>query len=225
MIILGDYMKLYVDTIVLDEIKDAMNSGYVYGITSNPFLFKNGLKKSYRELIEELAPYVRNEFHVQVPGRNHEEYIQYAHRIYDIDPSKIFVKIPTSREGIKAMKILKETGVRITATAVTSVTQAIAVALLEVDYAAPFVTRLDESGYNGLEILKDIIEIYRNNNIKTKIIAASIRTPRQVIEAYKLGAYGVTIKYDMFTKLVDSPISQEIIKQMNNIWDKTPLGW
>ncbi|MCD6195681.1 MAG: hypothetical protein J7J82_02730 [Staphylothermus sp.] len=218
-------MKLYVDTIVLNEIKDAMSSGFVYGITSNPFLFKNGLKKPYRELIEELAPYVKNEFHVQVPGRTHEEYIRNAHRIYDIDPGKIFVKIPASREGIKAMKALKETGVRITATAVTSVTQAIVLALLGADYVAPFVTRLDESGYDGLETLKDIIEIYRNHNVKTKILAASIRTSRQVIEAYRLGAYGVTVKYSLFAKLIDSPASQEIIKQMDNIWDKTPLGW
>ena len=213
------------DTIILDEIKNAMNSGFVYGITCNPFLFKNDLKKPYKELIEELIPYVKNEFHVQVPGRDNKEYIQNAQRIYDIDPNKIIIKIPTWHEGIKAIKVLKETGVRITATAVTSVTQAIVVALLEVDYVAPFVTRLDESGYDGLKTLKDIIEIYRNNSVKTKILAASIRTPRQVIEAYKLGAYAVTVKYSLFTRLVESPVSQEIIKQMNNIWDKTPLGW
>jgi transaldolase len=213
-------MRLYVDTIILDEIKKAMESGFVYGITCNPFLFKNKLNKPFKKLIEDLVPHIKNEFHVQVPGHNRDELIKNAYEIYEIDPKKIIIKIPISSENVTVVKILKENDIKVTGTAVTSIAQAIVLALLNVDYIAPFVSRLDEAGYNGMSILKNIIEIYRINNVKTKIIAASIRTLKQVISAYKLGADAVTVKYDLFIRLIDSGFSHDIINQMNNVWSK-----
>ena len=213
-------MRLYIDSIIKDEIVEAIGSGFIYGVTSNPFLFNSDTKISLKNLVEELIPYVGNEFHVQVPGRNCDEYVKNALVIYDIEPKKVVIKIPTHNEGVKAMRILKESGVRVTATAITNVVQGIVVAILGVDYVAPFISRIDEYGYNGLDIVKQLAEIYRIHKVKTMILAASIRTPIQLTEAFKAGADCATIKYTLFKNIAESAISNKIISQMNDIWRK-----
>lgn len=218
-------MRLYVDTVDRREAEEAVRSGLVYGITSNPFLFRSGLDKPLLRLVEELLPYVGNEFHVQVPGRSGEEYFRNGQRVFELDPKRIVVKIPTHREGVEGMRLLKEVGVRVTATAVTTVHQAIAVALLGVDYVAPFMARADESGYSGSELIRGIAEVYRVHGVKTLIIAASIRNPVQVVEAFRAGAHAVTVKHSLFRELAESPASRRIIGQMNEIWSRTELGW
>ncbi len=211
-------MRLYVDSIVKNEIIEAIGSGFVYGVTSNPFIFSNGLKTSLKKLVTELLPYIGNEFHVQVPGRNCDEYVKNATIIYDIDPKKIVIKIPMHSEGVKAMKVLKEMGVKITATAITNVEQAIVAALLGVDYVAPFVARVDESGYSGIDVVRAIVEVYRVHKVKTLVLAASIRTPIQLVNAFMVGADCVTVKYSLLKSIVDSVVSNRVINQMNEIW-------
>jgi len=201
-----------------NEIVEAIESGFIYGVTSNPFIFSNNLKISLKSLVEELIPYIGNEFHVQVPGRDSSEYVKNALTIFNIDPKKVVIKIPMHSEGVKAMKMLKEVGVRITATAITNVIQGIVAALLGVDYVAPFIARVDESGYSGVELVKQLAEIYRIHKAKTLILAASIRTLTQLVNAFRAGADCATIKYSIFKNVVESNISSKIIFQMNEIW-------
>ncbi len=211
-------MRLYIDSIMKNEIVEAIESGFIYGVTSNPFIFSNNLKISLKSLVEELIPYIGNEFHVQVPGRDSSEYVKNALTIFNIDPKKVVIKIPMHSEGVKAMKMLKEVGVRITATAITNVIQGIVAALLGVDYVAPFIARVDESGYSGVELVKQLAEIYRIHKAKTLILAASIRTLTQLVNAFRAGADCATIKYSIFKNVVESDISSKIIFQMNEIW-------
>jgi len=211
-------LRLYIDSIMKNEIVEAIESGFIYGVTSNPFIFSNNLKISLKSLVEELIPYIGNEFHVQVPGRDSSEYVKNALTIFNIDPKKVVIKIPMHSEGVKAMKMLKEVGVRITATAITNVIQGIVAALLGVDYVAPFIARVDESGYSGVELVKQLAEIYRIHKAKTLILAASIRTLTQLVNAFRAGADCATIKYSIFKNVVESDISSKIIFQMNEIW-------
>lgn len=213
-------LRLYIDSIIKNEIVEAIESGFIYGVTSNPFIFSNDLKISLKSLVEELIPYIGNEFHVQVPGRDSSEYVKNALTIFNIDPKKVVIKIPMHSEGVKAMKMLKEVGVRITATAITNVIQGIVAALLDVDYVAPFIARVDESGYSGVELVRQLAEVYRINKVKTLILAASIRTPIQLVNAFRAGADCATIKYSLFKNIVESAISNRIISQMNEIWKK-----
>jgi transaldolase len=211
-------VRLYIDSIVKNEIVEAMGSGFVYGVTSNPFLFNSNSKVHLKNIVEELIPYVGNEFHVQVPGRDSDEYVKNALTIFNIDPKKLVIKIPMHSEGVKAMKVLKDVGVRVTATAVTNVVQGVVAALLGVDYVAPFVSRVDEAGYNGVEVVRQLAEVYRVHRVKTMIIAASIRTPTQLVNAFRAGADCATVKYSLFKSVVESATSNKIISQMNEIW-------
>lgn len=211
-------VRLYVDSIVKSEIIEAIGSGFVYGVTSNPFIFSNDVKTSLKKLVEELTPYVGNEFHVQVPGRNCDEYVKNALTIYNIDPKKIVIKIPMHSEGVKAIKMLKEMGVRVTVTAITNVGQAIVAALLGADYVAPFIARVEESGYSGIDVIKMIVEMYRVHRVRTLVLAASIRTPMQLVNAFIAGASCATVKYSLLKSIVDSAVSNRIISQMNEIW-------
>ncbi len=211
-------MRLYVDTVDPREIDEAMGSGVVYGVTSNPFLYAERGVESLRSLVEELEPHVRNELHVQVPGRRNSELVDNALMVYEVNPRKIVVKIPAIAEGFKAMRQLKERGVRVTATAVTTASQAILASLVGADYVAPYVGRVDEAGYGGMELLRTIIEIYRAQRTDTMILAASMRSPGQVVEAYRLGADAVTVKYSMFRRLMESQLTEAIMRQVDDIW-------
>lgn len=211
-------LRLYIDSIVKDEIIEAMESGFIYGVTSNPFILGSSVKKSLKSLVEELIPYVGNEFHVQVPGKNSDEYVRNAIAIHSIDAKKIVIKIPMHNEGVKAMKMLKEMGVRVTATAVTNVGQAILAALLNVDYVAPFVARVEESGYSGIDLIREIVEVYRVHRVRTLVLAASIRTPIQLIEVFKAGADCATVRYSIIRSFIESAVSNRIINQMNEFW-------
>lgn len=213
-------MRLYLDTIDAREAAYAINTGLIYGLTSNPFLFEGKTDKPLVQTVSELLPYAHNELHVQVPGRTGDEYLKNGLAIYELDPKRIIIKIPVHREGLNGIKLLKEVGVRVTATAVTTSYQAILVGLLNVDYVAPFVTRISEAGYNGLKVIRRISKLYQMNNIKTLIIAASIRSVNQIIGALDAGAHAVTVKYPLFIRLLESPLSNKIIAQMNDAWNK-----
>mgnify|MGYP001772664594 CR=1 FL=1 len=214
-------MRLYLDSAVPEEIRRGLETGLFYGVTMNPFLLRNHpllTSMSFTELVKMLEPLVEKEFHVQVPGNSFEELVKNALKVHAINPEKIFIKIPATPEGFKAISLLKKKGVRITVTAITSPAQAVLAALLGAEYVAPFTTRVYELGGDGMGLLRKILHLYRTHGVSTMVIAASIRSVDQVLKAFALGSHAVTIKYSLLQRLLLSEQTEEIVKEMNEAW-------
>jgi len=182
-------MKLLIDDARLDQIKHIYEYFPVDGVTTNPsILAKNGglpfaTLLAIREFIGAEA-----ELHVQVISRDAQGMIAEGRRIASVLGHNTFVKIPTVPEGLKAMRALSSEGYHITATTIYTPMQAYLAARAGADYAAPYVNRIDDLGTNGVQASKDMHDIFRNNGLKTRLLAASFKNSLQVLE---LCAYGV----------------------------------
>jgi len=171
----------------------------------------------YIDIIEAIVPIAGEEFHVQVPGVNEEEIVQNAIKIHSISPERIVIKIPLNNEGAKAIKKLKriDPTIRITATAILTVEQAIIANILGVNYIAPFISRAYEIGIDGLKLVSKISAIYNQHKSNIFILAASIRNSYQAVEALRRGAHGITMKYKLLSRFISNESIEELINLMN----------
>lgn len=214
-------MKFFLDTANLDEIREGVSWGAVDGITTNPTLISKEIKKgiSYKELITKILEMVDGPVSLEVTGNVHEDMVKEA-RILKSLGENVVIKIPTTVEGLKAIKILKNEGIDTNATLVFSLNQAILVAKAGATYVSPFVGRLDDIGEEGMSLIEDIRTAYDNYKIETKIIVASIRHPIHVREAALIGADIATMPFEVFAKLISHPKTDEGIKRFMDDWSK-----
>ncbi len=196
-------MKFIIDDANIEKIKEIYTTFPADGVTTNPsILAKNGKQpfetlKEIREFIGEDA-----ELHVQVVALDMEGMIEDAHRIQKELGKNTYVKIPTTKEGLKAMKALKKEGAKITATAIYTQMQAFLAGKIGADYAAPYVNRIDNLGADGIKTAKDIHDIFKNNNLKTEVLAASFKNSQQVLELCKYGIGASTMSPDVIEGLI-----------------------
>lgn len=196
-------MKLIIDDVNIDKIKDIYSTFQIDGVTSNPsIIFKYGKKpykvlKEIREFIGENA-----ELHVQVISDKSEDMVKEAYKIIEQLGRNTYIKIPVTREGLKAIKALSKDGINITATAVYTQMQAYLAGIAGAKYAAPYVNRIDNLGANGIQVAKDIHDIFEKNNLKTEVLAASFKNSQQVLELCKYGIGAATISPDIIEGLI-----------------------
>lgn len=199
-------MKFLIDHGDLETIKRLWETYPIDGVTTNPsILAKTGgnpyeVLKSIRSLIGREA-----ELHVQVAARKPEGMIADAHRIVEELGKGTFVKIPAIPEGFKAMKSLHAEGISITATAIYTPMQAFLAAKCGASYAAPYVNRIDNMGYDGVEAAKSIHDIFAANGLPCKVLAASFKNSQQVLELCKYGVGACTVAPDVIENLVKNP--------------------
>lgn len=212
-------MKIVIDTANIEEIKTANEWGVIDGVTTNPTLVaKEG--KDFKALINEILGIVDDPISVEVISTDSEGMVKEA-----LDMSKwsenIVVKIPMIPEGLKAIKILNESGVKTNVTLVFSVNQAILAAKAGATYVSPFIGRLDDIRHDGMQIIKDIVEIYKKyDSFKTEIIVASVRHPLHVIESAKTGAHVATIPYGVIEKMFKHPLTDIGLEKFLKDWGK-----
>lgn len=211
-------MKIFIDTANIDEIRTANEWGVIDGVTTNPTLVaKEG--KDFKSTVNQILSIVDGPISVEVISTDSKGMVKEA-----LDMAKwsknIIIKIPMIPEGLKAVKILNEKGVKTNVTLVFSVNQAILAAKAGATYVSPFIGRLDDIGHDGMQIIRDMVQIYKLYDFKTEIIVASVRHPLHVIESAKIGAHVATIPYSVIEKMFKHPLTDIGLEKFLKDWKK-----
>lgn len=212
-------MKFFLDTAEVEKIKAANKLFDLEGITTNPTLIMKA-GRDQKEAIQEIATIIKGPISVEGVAEKAEEMIKDAEEFAKWAPN-VVVKIPMTEEGIKAVQILKKKGIKTNVTLVFSSTQALIAAKAGADYVSPFVGRLDDIGEDGMQLIRDIVVIYKNYGIKTEVITASVRSPAHVVEAAKAGSHIATIPYAVFEKLFKHELTDKGIQRFYEDYKKT----
>lgn len=214
-------MKIFLDTANLNEIKKAKALGLVDGVTTNPTLLaKEG--EETEPLIRRISEVVKGPVNVEVTRNTHDEMIKEA-KVMATWGEEIVIKIPVNIEGLKVVKTLSSEGIRTNVTLVFSASQALLAAKAGATYVCPFLGRLDDISFNGLELIRQIRGIYQNyDEIKTKLVVASVRHPIHVIESGLMGAEIVTIPPAVLEQMVKHPLTDKGIAQFLEDAKKIP---
>ncbi|MBQ8525403.1 MAG: fructose-6-phosphate aldolase [Clostridia bacterium] len=210
-------MKLFIDTANTEEIREANDLGVICGVTTNPSLIaKEG--RVFEEVINEITEIVDGPISAEVISLDAEGMVAEAIPLAKINKN-IVIKIPMTAEGLKATKKLTAMGIHTNVTLVFSAAQALLAARAGATYVSPFLGRLDDIGSDGMTLISDIVEIFEMHDIKTEIIAASIRHPLHVIDAAKMGAHIATIPYKIIMQMIKHPLTDAGIEKFLKDWE------
>lgn len=213
-------MKLFIDTANVEEIRKANDMGVICGVTTNPSLIaKEG--RNFEEVVREITSIVDGPISAEVISLDSEGMIREAIELSKIHKN-IIIKIPMTAEGLKAVKVLSNEKIKTNVTLIFSAGQALLAAKAGATYVSPFAGRLDDIGNDGMNLIKEIVDIFRNYEIDTEIIAASIRHPMHVIEAAKLGCHIATVPYKVIIQLTKHPLTDKGIDQFLKDWESVP---
>lgn len=210
-------MKFFIDTANVEEIKKANRMGFIAGVTTNPSLIaKEG--RDFNEVIKEITSIVDGPISGEVVSLEADKMVEEGRVIAKIHPNMV-VKIPMTGEGLAAVKVLTSEGIKTNVTLVFSAAQALLAARSGASYVSPFLGRLDDIGQDGLELIRDIAEIFAVHDIKTEIISASVRHPIHVIECAKAGADIATVPYKVFEQMLKHPLTDSGIEKFLADWE------
>jgi transaldolase len=211
-------MKIFLDTANIDSIKKYNDMGLVDGITTNPTLLSKE-KGNPAEIMRQIVKIVKGPVSLEVVGITAEELIEEAHRLKKYGQN-VVVKIPMIPDGMKAVKKLKAEGVETNATLIFSANQAILAAKAGAAYVSPFIGRLDDAGQEGMAVIREIVQIFKNYQFDTNVLVASVRHPLHVIEAGKIGAHVVTLPPDILGKMMSHPLTDKGLSAFLSDWEK-----
>jgi transaldolase len=215
-------MKLFLDTASVDEIRQMWGIGILDGVTTNPSLVaKEGRK--FEELILEICRLGVPSVSAEVVAVDTDGMLAEGRRIRALHPA-IYVKIPMTPAGLKATKVLASEGTRVNMTLVFSANQALLAAKVGAAYVSPFIGRLDDQGQVGMDLIRDIVPIFRNYRYKTEVLVASVRHPIHVLEAAKAGADIATMPFNVMEKLAQHPLTDLGLAKFLKDWEKVPKG-
>jgi fructose-6-phosphate aldolase, TalC/MipB family len=209
-------MKFFLDTANVDYIKEANEMGVICGVTTNPSLVaKEG--RDFNEVIKEITEIVDGPISGEVISEDAAGMIKEGREISKIHKNMI-VKIPMTKEGLKATKVLASEGIKTNVTLIFSATQALLAANAGATYVSPFLGRVDDISMIGMDLVRDIAEIFAVHGIETEIIAASVRNPIHVIEAAKAGADIATIPYALVMQMLKHPLTDQGLEKFKADW-------
>ena len=211
-------MQLFLDTANLDEIKEAASWGVVAGVTTNPSLVAKE-KKDFKALVKEIASIVPGPISAEVLSDNAEDMIPEARELAKI-ASNIVVKIPMTKEGLKAVKVLSKEGIKTNVTLVFSASQGLLAAVAGASYISPFVGRMDDISNEGMDVVEDLVVILANYGLPAQVIVASVRHPMHVIEAARLSAHIATVPFKVLEQMLHHPLTDIGIKRFKDDWAK-----
>lgn len=209
-------MRFFLDTANVDHIKEANEMGVICGVTTNPSLVaKEG--RDFNEVIKEITSIVDGPISGEVVAEDAQGMIKEGREIAAIHKNMI-VKIPMTAEGLKATKVLSSEGIKTNVTLIFSATQALLAANAGATYVSPFLGRVDDISMIGMDLVRDIAEIFAVHGIETEIIAASVRNPIHVIEAAKAGADIATIPYALVMQMLNHPLTDQGLEKFKADW-------
>ncbi|MCI4340240.1 MAG: fructose-6-phosphate aldolase [Thermoplasmata archaeon] len=215
-------MKLFLDTASVPEIRTMWETGILDGVTTNPSLVaKEGRK--FEEVLREICALGVPSVSAEVVGTTVEQMLTEGRHLREIHRA-IYVKVPMTPNGLKATKQLASEGTRVNMTLVFSATQALLAAKVGAAYVSPFIGRLDDQSQDGMHLIEEIVQIYRNYGYTTEVLVASIRHPIHVLEAAKLGAGIATMPFSVMEKLAQHPLTDLGLARFLKDWEKVPKG-
>ena len=199
-------MRLFLDTANIDEIREVARMGVLSGVTTNPTLMAKEKGVEYRERVVEICEVVKGPVSAECIARDVPGLIAEAKEVAVWHPN-VVVKIPIDAVGLEATSKLSREGVKVNMTLVFSANQALLAALAGAVYVSPFVGRLDDAGHDGMEVVRDAVEIIDRYRLPAQVIAASLRHPRHVVAAAKCGAPIATLPYSVFMAMLKHPLT------------------
>jgi len=212
-------MKLFIDTADVDQIREAASWGIVDGVTTNPtHVSKTG--RSPIELYEEICSLVDGPISLETVALDADQIVTEARQLAKIADNAV-IKVPIIREGMKAVKRLADEGIRTNVTVTFSPLQALVAAKAGASYISPFVGRLDAVGHFGMDLVRQIKQIYDNYLFDTEIIVAAVRHPQHVLEAALAGADICTMRFEQLQQLYDHPLTDKGIDSFLADWKKS----
>jgi transaldolase len=215
-------MQLFMDSASVKEISDAVEHGLIDGVTTNPSLIaKEG--RDFRELVEEICRIVPGPVSVEVVATTYKEMMFEGKEIAKI-ADNVVVKIPMIKEGLRAVRDLTRDGIRVNVTLVFSPAQALLAAKAGATYVSPFIGRLDDYGHVGMDVVRDIVTIYKNYGFPAQVLVASIRNPLHLIEAALMGAHVATLPPQVLQQLLKHPLTDVGLERFLADWQKVPQG-
>ena len=213
-------MKIFIDTANIEHIREVNSWGILDGVTTNPSLVaKEGME--FEQVIREICSIVDGDISAEAVSLDAEGMVKEARELSKMHKN-VVVKIPMTSEGLKAVKVLSAEGVRTNVTLVFSANQALMAAKAGATYVSPFVGRLDDINHTGMDLVRDIVEIFSLHGFDTQVIAASIRHPLHVTEAALAGAHVATIPYDVLKKMLKHNLTDVGIERFLKDWEKVP---
>jgi len=219
-------MKFFLDTANLDELTKGAAWGIVDGVTTNPSLIaKEG--RPLEEQIRRICEIVDGDISAEVVATESKEMIREGRELSRIHKN-IVVKCPLTRDGIRATKALSSEGIRVNVTLCFSAGQALLAAKAGAYFISPFVGRLDDIGWTGMELIRSITTIYKNYGYRTQILAASLRSPTHVVDAATAGAHIATMPFKVLDMLFNHPLTdkglEQFLKDYNKVFHETPVA-
>ena len=215
-------MKLFLDTANLDEIRDGARLGVVSGVTTNPSLAASagiGDREAYRSAVAEIASFVDGPISVEVVSTDTQGMVDEGRDIAGWIPNP-WVKIPSTIEGIEAIATLAGEGIRVNQTLCFSVNQAILGAQAGATVVSPFIGRLDDIGHDGIALIRDIADLFREAAVETQVMAASVRHPLHCLKAAQAGAHIATVPYRTLIQMAQHPLTDAGLARFIADWQK-----
>ena len=212
-------MRIFLDTADIAEIREIASWGILSGVTTNPTLMSRTSGKGHEAVIKEIADIVDGPISAETVSRDTEGMLEEAHRFAAWHPN-VVVKVPSTPEGWAAVKKLAAEGIRTNVTLCFSANQALFAALAGAYIISPFVGRLDDVSEDGMQVVRDTVEMYELHDLPTLVLAASIRHPLHIIQAAKAGAHIATVPYKVLLAAAKHPLTDAGIESFLKDWEK-----
>ncbi len=210
-------MKFFIDTANVDEIREVASWGVLAGVTTNPSLVaKEG--RDFKQVLREILEIVDGPISAEVISLKADEMVEEARQYYEMHEN-IVIKLPMTDEGLKACARLSSKGVKTNMTLIFNPNQALLCARAGATFVSPFVGRLDDISTDGIQLIRDVAEIFDLHGLDTEIISASIRHPQHVVESAKAGAHIATIPYKVFKQMLKHPLTDAGIERFLKDWE------
>lgn len=211
-------MKFFLDTAIVDEIREVNELGLLAGVTTNPTLIaKSG--RVFEEVLQEICEIVDGPVSAEVISREAKGMIEEGVKLAELS-KKITIKVPMTLEGLKAVHYFAKNGIKTNVTLIFSANQALMAARAGATFVSPFLGRLDDISQEGIPLIQDIADIFATHQLSTEIIAASIRHPIHVTQAALAGAHIGTLPYQVFQQMVKHPLTDQGIERFEQDWAK-----
>ncbi|HEX8298617.1 MAG TPA: fructose-6-phosphate aldolase [Rubricoccaceae bacterium] len=205
-------MKFFIDTANLDEIREAADMGVLDGVTTNPSLILKAGVRDFDAHIRAICEITPGDVSAEITALDYDTMLAQGRHIATI-ADNVVVKVPLTLDGIKAIKTLAEEGIRTNCTLCFSLPQAIIAAKAGATYISPFIGRLDDVSWDGMELIRQIVHAYATYGYETEVLAASVRHPLHVVQCAEAGADVATIPLDVIKKLLKHPLTDSGLKQ------------
>jgi transaldolase len=212
-------MRIFIDTANLNEIKEAASMGILDGVTTNPSLVAKEGYKDFKDLLTKICEIVDGDISAEVVSMTCDEIVKEGRELAKIHKN-IVIKVPLIKEGLKAVKIFSSEGIKTNVTLCFSPMQALLAAKAGAYLISPFVGRLDDISHNGMDLISQIVQIYRNYDYKTQVLVASVRHPLHVVDAALMGADVVTVPFKVIDQFVKHPLTDIGLANFMKDWDK-----